>query len=134
MYTPTTAQKAKAQKRREEFAALTRTIKTMSADEIQALADEFSIVTIEDHPLSPTNTVLLTYQRKDVTVVGGFQQWKKHGRTVIKGEHGLAIWIPSIKDEKNDPAKEEEKKELFFLMGTVFDVSQTEVAKEQPNG
>lgn len=128
----TKAQVAKAEKRRSEFSNLNVQVKMMSHDELESVANDITIITIDDHPLSPTNKVLLTYQRADVTTVGGFQQWRKHGRSVKKGEHGLSIWFPSVKKEK-EPAKEEEKKEVFFLMGTVFDISQTEVAKEQPN-
>jgi hypothetical protein len=127
----TEKQKEQARKRREKFAQLYSQVKAMPKEEIQAVADELSIITVEDHPLSAVNTILLSYQRENVTVVGGFRQWLNKGRAVKKGEHGLAIWVPSTKKVPNAP--DPEKEETFFFMGTVFDISQTEIAKEQPN-
>ncbi len=67
-------------------------------------------------------------------MVGGFRQWKDKGRSVRKGEHGLMIWVPTGKGEKAEdgapvPAAEagaEKEKRAGFIMGTVFDVTQTD--------
>jgi len=61
-------------------------------------------------------------------MVGGFGQWLRAGRSVRKGESGLGIWVPIAKGK----AGEEEAGEGAdggrprFLMGTVFDISQTD--------
>jgi hypothetical protein len=83
-----------------------------------------SLRTIEGRPLSFKNSALLYFQRKGVSIVGGFQQWKKAGRIVRKGEKALAIFCPaSRKAEEGQPA---EDSSLFFFTGSVFDISQTE--------
>jgi hypothetical protein len=68
-------------------------------------------------------------------LVGGFQQWKAHGRSVRKGAHGLMIWIPTKgKDEPDKPTPEDAEgavRRSGFVMGTVFDVSQTEPTNER---
>jgi antirestriction protein ArdC len=73
------------------------------------------------------------------TVVGGFQQWKRMGRMVRKGEKGLAIWFPRMRAAADDGGERRlvagvsdgedddgEKMEMKFMLGTVFDISQTE--------
>lgn len=78
------------------------------------------VVSVDGQMFSPTNTMLIKLQRPNATVVGGFRQWRNHGRTVLKGEHGMMIWIPTFsKDE------EETEENVRFLTATVFDISQT---------
>ena len=46
----------------------------------------------------------------------------------MKGEHGLSIWVPSKRKGNGVEADDEnadEPEEIRFLVGTVFDVSQT---------
>ena len=63
-------------------------------------------------------------------MVGGFNQWKDKGRSVKKGEHGLMIWIPSIRKgeqgSESPTTGDVDKVEMRFTMGTVFDITQTE--------
>ena len=82
------------------------------------------IRTIEGNPLSLRNTYLLIVQRPKVSLVGGFQQWRKAGRIVRKGEKSLLILCPATR--KNKEGKEEGKDDIFFIGGNVFDISQTE--------
>lgn len=110
-----------------------------------------AVVTIEEHPLSPCNTVLCWYQRGgvidtdgvkhvDLSVVGGVQQWRKAGRRIKKGEKGLTIWFPRVKKAGSEKGEEETalaipsqivdangetKTTTRFSLGTVFDISQT---------
>src|SRR5262245_46008722 len=91
---------------------------------------------------SPFNTCLVLNQLLTASKVGGFRQWKDKGRSVKKGEHGLMIWVPTGKGEKTDdgetvPVPEteagadgEKPKRAGFIMGTVFDVSQTEPSRD----
>lgn len=82
------------------------------------------IRTIEGNPLSLRNTYLLIVQRPKVSLVGGFQQWRKAGRIVRKGEKSLLILCPATR--KNKEQTEEGKEDIFFIGGNVFDISQTE--------
>ena len=120
-----------------------------------------AVITIEEHPLSEVNTILCFYQRGgtideagkkriDLSVVGGFSQWKKAGRRVKKGEKGMAIWFPRTKKAGSNEGEAETalaipseildengetKTRTLFSIGTVFDISQTEpiaAAEEMP--
>jgi antirestriction protein ArdC len=103
------------------------------------------------HNYSLNNTILISMQKPDATLVAGYQAWKKnHGRQVKRGEKGIKIIAPApykVKTERDviDPdtqkavldADGKPKKETVeierpsFRVATVFDVSQTE-GKEIP--
>jgi antirestriction protein ArdC len=77
------------------------------------------------HHYSLHNTMMILFQRPDATLVAGFNKWKEMGRSVKKGEKGIAIWAPLFgKREKEDGTDE------TFLRGFklvyVFDVAQTD--------
>lgn len=132
---PTPEQKAKANERRERFRAIVKQVAAMDEDERTALVMKCgAIVTCEGRALSPLNSCLILTQFPTASMVGGFLQWKDHGRSVKKGEHGLSIWVPTgRKDEREEleQATDDSKaKRAGFIMGTVFDVSQTEPCKE----
>lgn len=125
-------QQAATSARRQAFRQLVTQIAAMTdAQRLEIVARVGAVVTCEGHALSFFNTCLVIQQRENVSVVGGFQQWKRAGRQVKKGEHGLQIWIP-IKGKKDDevPTVEElqadEEEKPAFIMGTVFDISQTD--------
>ena len=101
----------------------------MSLAERMDLAKRTPVATIEGRVLSPFNCCFIVHQNPSVTVVGGFRQWKAAGRCVRKGEHGMALWIPtgagkSEKDEAQSIASDSD--DVRFVLGTVFDVSQTD--------
>ena len=127
---PTAAQKEAAAARRAEMKKLAKEIAKLSEAERIALAESFGgITTIAGHSLSLHNVCMLTYQRKNITVVGGFRQWKKAGRSVMKGEHGLSIWVPCNRKKDDGDAGSEgdaDSGKVFFSLGTVFDISQTQ--------
>ena len=96
------------------------------------------------------NTVLISSQRPDATLVAGYHSWKtKFGRQVKKGEKGIRIVAPMpsketreiiqrdpgtheiLREENGDPVKKMEVTLPRFKVITVFDVSQTE-GKELP--
>lgn len=95
------------------------------------------------HKYSINNTILIFHQRPDASMVAGYQNWKKMGRTVNKGEKGIMIFVPTpykvhmqekLKDQNGNPVFDEngdektEKKEIkkmAFRIGHVFDVKQT---------
>lgn len=46
------------------------------------------------HTYSLSNVLLITAQRPDATRVAGYSTWKRLGRQVRRGEHGIAILAP----------------------------------------
>lgn len=123
------ALQAVVEARRARFRELCKKIDAMSETERAALAAKMLVTTIEGHTLSMYNQMLVASQRPDVTLVDGYRQWSKAGRFVRKGEHGMMIWCTTSRkagpEEKSEGAEGEEAKP-GFIMGTVFDVSQTE--------
>ncbi len=137
---PTAEQKAKADARRERFRELVQAVAALTDDERAALVAKLgAIVTCEGRTLSIHNSCLLVTQLPTASMVGGFHQWKAHGRSVKKGEHGLMLWIPTGKGAESEPAATgagegtdgDTGKRRGFVMGTVFDITQTETDDER---
>jgi hypothetical protein len=133
---PTDEQKARAAERREKFRTLAKLVAEMPDSERAALVDRCgAVVTCEGRALSFVNTCLVLTQRPGASMVGGFAQWLKAGRAVRKGETGLGIWVPIAKGKAGETAERASGEETAegtdggrprFLMGTVFDISQTD--------
>ena len=82
------------------------------------------------HHYSIHNQLLIMAQNPDATRCASFTTWKALGRSVNKGERGLAIFYPIFGKpmEKVDPETGELTKHqplIGFGVGTTFDVSQT---------
>ena len=94
------------------------------------MAGKMGFVSVEGHQFSLANMILLALQSPTGSVFGGFRQWLKHGRAVRKGEHGAMIWVPIGKladtTEATPATEAEESDRTRFIIGTVFDISQTE--------
>lgn len=121
--TPTEAQKAVAEAKRAKFAEVATMLASMTdAQRAEMAAKIPAIVTCEGHVLSLHNMLMIAYQCKDATMVGGYRQWQKTGRQVKRGEHGLLIWSPKFKKESDAS----EETHSGYITVTVFDVSQTE--------
>lgn len=129
--------------RRAKFRELSKRIAAMSPEQRATLCARMpAIVTVEGRALSPFNSCLVVSQRESVTIVGGFRQWIAHGRSVRKGEHGMQIWIPCGGGKivpgpdasgEAEPAADGEGTDRRFIVGTVFDVTQTqEIAAGEP--
>lgn len=135
---PTEEQKQAAVERRERIKGLCRQIKAMPDEQRVKLSNAYGIRTCEGRELSPYNQCLLILQNSNVSLVGGFAQWRELGRTVRKGEKALAIWVPTSRKAEGgagaivpagvDPADLDER---FFILGNVFDIAQTETADER---
>ncbi|PEI46977.1 ArdC-like ssDNA-binding domain-containing protein, partial [Bacillus pseudomycoides] len=104
------------------------------------------------HRYSPSNIALIQSQFEGSRAVGSFSFWKEKGFTVQKGEKGIQILVPNrttakFKDKAGiwkpvAKASAEEKKQidsksievkpgrLYFSVGYVFDVSQTNAKSE----
>jgi hypothetical protein len=150
---PTAEQKQKAAERRERFQALAKMVSAMPADARAALARRAGIRTIEGRELSAFNQCLVVNQLATASILGGFAQWKRAGRSVVKGARGLAIWVPTGRrvagagEGRAEPAagdvfslvdgpdsaagagEGERSAVRGFVIGTVFDISQTAVSK-----
>jgi antirestriction protein ArdC len=79
------------------------------------------------HNYSWGNIILISLQRTDASRVAGYQTWRRLGRQVKKGEHGIAIMAPIVRRRKKEQDDDETAEEVFaFKTAYVFDVSQTE--------
>jgi len=83
------------------------------------------------HRYSVGNAILIGFQKPDATHVAGFRTWRRLGRYVKKGEHGIAIMAPivyrrNIETEDADDKETEDETVRTFKTVHVFDVSQTE--------
>ena len=80
---------------------------------------------------SAGNCILIMLQKPEASLVAAFGKWKQLGRTVNKGEKGIAILAPMTfrnKQSENEDEKEQDEAEtrtLGFRKVYVFDVSQT---------
>lgn len=118
----------KRQEKKEKITHIRKTLSEMSEEQRQAVADKFGIVTVEGHLLTPHNQCFLVAQSEiNFTIVGGFQQWKKAGRIVRKGEHGFLIFVPSKAKQGDNSEMISDDENIHFFTATMFDISQTEV-------
>ena len=110
---------------RDKMKALSAKVKAMPEDERQRLACEYGTLTAEGHTLSAKNTILLAMQAgRPLAQVGGYKQWLKVNRQVIKGQHSIgAMYVPTNGKKKDD---EEADTRQRFVLVSVFDVTQTE--------
>jgi hypothetical protein len=90
---------------------------------------------------SAHNVLLITTQRPDATAVAGFHTWKQLGRSVRKGERGIAILAPLVRraaapeappaaaeaaaGTPTDSAASTGRRIAGFRVVHVFDISQT---------
>src|SRR4051794_12080115 len=143
----------RAKKREEERERLAEAVGELASSEgWRAWVESRSLF----HRYSLNNTLLIASQRPDATIVAPYGTWKKAGRQVRKGEHGIAIAVPvRVKVRDGESAKSgpvgmsnsstvaqavaarrkllaesaedgPAKSVLRFKTGHVFDVSQTE--------
>jgi N-terminal domain of anti-restriction factor ArdC len=109
------------QARRARLREVAGRVAKMTDEQRAALAARVSVMTIEGRALSMHNQCLIALQMPTSTIVGGFRQWIKAGRCVVKGQHGCVIWVPIGTKDKEGEITER----TGFVLGTVFDVSQT---------
>ena len=112
--------------RKEKLRAIIKKIAAMTENERNKLAIQMNVRTVEGRSLSLHNSIMLSLQSPTATIIGGFNQWKKAGRVVKKGEHGSAIWVPYGIKKQIDQEDDYIGEPTGFGLGTVFDISQTE--------
>ena len=124
---PTPEQKAKAAEKRARMQSIITKLAAMSPDERIAIARRLPVTKISGEAYSVANACLLTFQSggRPLTVLGGFAQWIKAGRSVRKGEHGYSVWVPIGRKTTDEETGETVTAKTGFVLGTVFDVSQT---------
>ena len=84
------------------------------------------------HRYSANNTIAIFLQRPTASLVASFSDWRRKGRQVRKGEHGIKILAPhTIKDVDDETG--EIKQRLGSHLAYCFDVSQTDGA-DLPEG
>ncbi len=108
--------------------ALADLVSLLEQGKSEALTDYLATMA-RFHHYSWGNALLIHLQRPDATHVAGFHTWRKLGRIVKRGEHGIAILAPMLfrrkPEEQTDP--EALPKALRgFRVVHVFDVTQTE--------
>jgi hypothetical protein len=129
----TQEQKDAAKAKRQKMQSLCRQLEAMSPEQRAEFSAKLPyIATVEGRALSMHNTALCYWQgfRGD-GIVGGFQQWKRNGRCVRKGQHGFSIWVP-IGRKTKEADGESTTEGTGFILATMFDLSQTcEIGAEE---
>jgi N-terminal domain of anti-restriction factor ArdC len=118
----------------ETIKKLTKKLAAASREEREEFATKYPVLNVEGRILSGCNGMVLTtlavMEGADApTIVGGYQQWLKAGRSVRKGCKALYMRLPVTyrKKDKAEPAPtESETKPMGFKWVAVFDISQTE--------
>lgn len=123
--TLTPEQQEKKEARKAKFRGLVKQIADMTDEQRAAIsAKMFGVLTCEGRSLSGNNSCMVFLQCPHATIVGGFRQWLAQGRCVRKGESSIMIWIPcGKKDAEGNTMMSDDK---HFVIGSIFDVSQTE--------
>lgn len=88
------------------------------------------------HRYSSANQLLIWLQNPSATHIAGFHTWKRLGRSVRKGEHGIAIFAPIVfkrlshemtHDETDEKSGDVLLEKIHgFKTAYVFDIAQTE--------
>ncbi len=110
----------------EGIAALNEALRNGHSETLKRFLDTVA----RFHRYSFNNAILIAAQRPDATQVAGFHAWRKFGRCVTKGEHGIAIFAPMSRrkdcDEREATTSDGEKPVFGFRIAYVFDIAQTE--------
>ena len=112
---------------REKMRNLANEISQMDETQRAEMEAQFgAIFTAEGRPLSAWNTCFLLKQaERPLAQVGGFEQWKKVGRQVQKGQHACGMIAVPMNGRK-DEEKEDQPTKTRFKFVPMFAVDQTE--------
>ncbi|MCU5303905.1 ArdC-like ssDNA-binding domain-containing protein [Bacillus toyonensis] len=143
-----------AEEKKEAVQALTKKMEKSVEGYFRTPGDlkEYLTFMAKFYHYSPSNISLIQSQFEGASAVGSFSFWKEKGFAVKKGEKGIQILVPNrtvakFKDKEGTwktvtKASEQEKKQiesksvevkpgrLYFAVGHVFDVSQTNAKAE----
>ncbi|MBF7150546.1 LPD25 domain-containing protein [Bacillus toyonensis] len=142
------------EEKKEAVQALTKKMEKSVEGYFRTSGDlkEYLMFMAKFYHYSPSNISLIQSQFEGASAVGSFSFWKEKGFAVKKGEKGIQILVPNrtvakFKDKEGSwktvtKASEEEKKQiesksvevmpgrLYFAVGHVFDLSQTNAKAE----
>ena len=112
---------------REKMNGMIKEVSGLSNERREEIARKYPIITSDGHAISAFNTVFLTLQTElSLTIIGGFKQWERAGRTVAKGVKAAGyIYVP-MKGKKDAEGETRTPERLRFRMVPVFDIAQTE--------
>jgi hypothetical protein len=128
--------KSKFQEQKEKVTSMVKTLEKMTDEQKEQLLKQFPILRVSTQtPYSHYNTLLLIKQMQDrksvYTLVGGYNDWKKHGRQVKEGEVGNGIFKPIPSKYKKKMKDGSEKTELLgCFLAPVWDITQTDPLEE----
>lgn len=128
---PSPAAQAKRDTAREQLAAqlhteLTAKVAQMAQGERWT---EFLRFCASFHSYSAKNLLLIMAQYPTATHIAGFEEWKKRGRSVRKGEKAIRIFgysTRTIRETDPDSGEETRHKIPRYPILTVFDIAQTD--------
>jgi hypothetical protein len=113
--------------KKQQLSMTMKKIAALSEEKRIEIASKLGIMTIEGRLISGINQMMVVFQYEPATVIGGFQQWKRAGRCVKKGEHAIYIWVPLGNKDAQGNISEASR----FIFAPVFDVSQTDVIETE---
>lgn len=123
----TAEQIAKSEERKKRMREYAAQIGKLSDQERLAMARACLVKKLEGgEPFSNFNQCMIALQLPTATVLGGFRQWLTAGRAVRKGQSGLGIWVPIGPKRTDEATGEKSTDKQGFILGTVFDISQTQ--------
>jgi len=120
---------------KDKMRMVSKRVKALSPEEREAMSRRYPIVTCEGHTLSVHNQCMLILQNPfpvPITIVAGYKQWGKAGRTVRRGEHACGyIMVPmggnKTEHENRPPTFDRSgNDDIHFRFVPVFDVTQTD--------
>src|SRR5699024_10286528 len=116
----------------------------------EALAAFFQFSEKFSYQYSFRNTLLIQQQNRGAILCQSFDAWKKSGYSVLKGMHGMSIYVPVQAtmleiDGKSIPLSEASEKQkedykngkipyktkLHYRIGKTFDIAQTNFPPEK---
>jgi len=114
----------KQEQRKEIYNLIDSTTEQMVTDgelfqtylDVQSRFDRYSV----------KNAILVTAQRPDAEKLASFDDWSADGVSINKGEKSISILIPDKEYHRSDGSKG-----TNFLVGKVFDISQTSARSTQ---
>lgn len=111
-----------AEQKREQRQRLYDTVEEMSEKALSDPATLAAYLKVQARlgKTSVSNALLVTAQKPDASFISGFDDWQKRGRSVKKGEKGLAIL-----EANGEYARADGTMGVNFDVKTVFDVAQT---------
>lgn len=120
---------------KSKHAEIAEILKTLEAEVYKIFTSEYYLEVYlktfsKFHNYSFNNALWIYLQRQDATIVASYNDWKKKfNRNVKRGAKGIKVLVPIKKNIVKENAitmEEEVYQKLFFKIGNVFDISDTE--------